>query len=689
MQLDAATWPVQFAPLNLEGMMDHLRMRTRFSLHCAAGLMTVVVWLSLGQGLIAAESSSGQERASRLGRKADFNLRDYRGKQHSLSDYRAARLVVLAFLGTECPLVKLYGPRLAELHHQFNKQGVVFLGVNANQHDSITEIAAYARRHDIPFPILKDVGNRLADALGAQRTPEVFVLGADRRVVYHGRIDDQYGVGYARPEPRREELKEALVQLLAGEPVAQPETTPVGCFIARVHEPKANASVTYVDQIAPILNRRCVECHRQGDIAPFALTEYEEAAGWAETIAEVVRDGRMPPWHANPEYGRFANDRALTDEEKHLIQRWVDEGAPSGDLTKAPKPPEFATGWGLKQPPDMVIAMADQPFDVPATGAVRYQYFTVDPGLKEDRWIKASEVVPGNRAVVHHVLVFAKAPDQSGRAAIDGFLASYVPGLRPPHYPQGMAKRLVAGSKLIFQVHYTPIGTPQTDLSKLGLVFADDADVKYEVVTSSAAQQSLHIKPELADQAYDALSQPAPSEVLLLSFMPHMHLRGQAFRYEAVFPDGRRSVLLDIPRYDFNWQTDYMLAEPLRLPAGSRIACRGVFDNSADNLNNPDPSATVRWGDQTWDEMLIGYFNVAVARQDTEARQPNSNNGGAGKRLSQNLDRIFKHLDRNSDGFIAMDEAPNQLKSVFVLLDANEDGKLSRKEFEAVKNFRD
>ncbi len=660
------------------------RQRSRFT--CG---LAIVAWLLAAAGTgSAAQATEGDQPSSRLGRQVDFNLRDYRGRQHTLADYQNAKLVVLAFLGTECPLVKLYGPRLAQLHEAFAERGVVFLGVNANQHDSITEIAAYARQHQIPFPILKDVGNRLADALGAQRTPEVFVLDGQRRVAYHGRIDDQYGVGYARSEPQREDLKEAIEQLLAGQPVAQPETTPVGCFIARVRQPKPDAEVTYAQHIAPILNRRCVECHRQGDIAPFALTDYDEVSGWADTIAEVVREGRMPPWHANPEYGKFANDRALTSEEKQLIQGWVDAGAPAGDLSQLPAPPQFASGWSLKQTPDVIIPMADKPFEVPATGAVRYQHFVVDPGLKEDRWIKASQVLPGNRAVVHHVLVFVQPPGEKGRLAVDGFLASYVPGLRPPVYPDGMAKRLPGGSKLIFQVHYTPIGTPQTDLCKLGLVFADDPDVQYEVITTSAVNQSLEIQPKLANQAFEAISKPAPVELQVLSFMPHMHLRGQAFRYEAVLPDGRREILLDIPRYDFNWQTEYVLAEPLRLPAGARIACRGVYDNSPDNLNNPDPSATVRWGAQTWEEMLIGYFNIAVPRRQAQLGRA-ARAAAPGREQGLVLDRLFEQLDRNGNGAIEPDEAPSRLQANFRLLDTDRDGQLSRSEFEAVKKFRE
>ncbi len=545
----------------------------------------------------------------------DFQLRDYRGAEHSLGQYANSKVVVLAFLGTECPLVKLYGSRLSELSREFESAGVTFLGVNSNQHDSVTEIAAYARRHEIPFPILKDVGNHLADAVGAERTPEVLVLDAQRQVRYRGRIDDQYGVGYAREQPRSHDLKQAITELLAGKDVSQPSTTAVGCLIAKLRAPKANAPVTYTEHIAPLLNRRCVECHRPGEIAPFALTEYDEVAGWASTIAEVVSEGRMPPWHANPDHGKFANDRALSSAEKDLIAQWARDGAPQGNPASKPPLPSVVAGWALPRQPDLIIPMADKPYQVPATGTVKYQYFMVDPQLTEDRWIQASEVIPGNRAVVHHVLVFAKdASSQLRGGGLEGFLSSYVPGLRPPVYPAGMAKKLKAGSQLIFQVHYTPIGTPEEDICKLGLIFADEAGVKQQVITTSAVQRKLEIVPGQADQSFSALSRSAPVDALLLGFMPHMHLRGQAFRYEAVFPDGRREILLDIPRYDFNWQTGYKLAEPRLLPRGTQIACQGMFDNSEDNLNNPDPTATVRWGDQTWEEMLIGYFDIAVPK---------------------------------------------------------------------------
>ncbi|MBM4073156.1 MAG: redoxin domain-containing protein [Planctomycetes bacterium] len=559
---------------------------------------------------------------------ANFTLQDFRGKEHSLSRRGDARLVVVAFLGTECPLAKHYGARLARLAKEYEAKGVAFLGIDSNAQDSVTAMAAYARLHDIAFPLLKDVGNKIADRFGAMRTPTVYLLDKDRVVRYQGRIDDQYGIGYQRDKPRSQDLVNAINDLLAGKAVSRAATKAEGCIIGRVRPAQAASPVTYSKHIAPIFNRRCVECHRQGEIAPFELTSHAQASGWAAMIAEVVEEGRMPPWHADPRHGKFVNDRRLSAAEKKLILEWAAAGAPEGDPRDLPSPPTFPqTGWQLPRKPDVVVPIRSTPVNVPATGAVRYQYFFADPGFKEDKWIEAVEVQPGNRAVVHHILVFA-LPEKGGRAAaaalgggVQGFLAGYVPGLRPIPYPPGMAKRVAAGSKLIFQVHYTPNGSPQTDLSKVAFLFTDPARITHEVKTISAAnRRGLSIPPGAANHKVEATRRIA-DDALLLGFMPHMHVRGKSFFYEAITADGKKETLLDVPNFDFNWQTAYRLATPRKLAAGDRVHCIAAYDNSAGNLSNPDPTKTVRWGDQTWNEMMIGYFDIAVAR-GKEKEQP-------------------------------------------------------------------
>ncbi len=637
--------------------------------------ITALAWF-LGWGV----SVGAQPAEDSIGRTvAAFTLQDYRGHQYSLNDFAEHPILVVAVLGTECPLAKLYAPRLVRLAREYASRGVGFVGINPNSHDSITELAAYARLHGIDFPLLKDLGNRVADQMGAERTPEVFVLDQERRICYRGRIDDQYGVGYIRPEPQRQDLKMALDDLLAGRPVAQACTPVTGCLIGRVAQPQDSAAVTYANQIARILQSRCVECHRDGDIAPFALTEYAEVAGWSEMIAEVVREGRMPPWHASPEFGTFANDRRLSDAERQAIFDWVAAGAPEGDPRELPPPRQFVSGWQLPQKPDLIVPMRQQPYEVPAEGVVQYEYFRVDPQLAEDRWIQAVEVLPGNRAVVHHILVFAEPPggfDRDFAGGARGFLAGYVPGVRALPYPDGMAKFLPAGSSLVFQLHYTPIGSVQNDLSQIGFVFADAESVRYEVKTMSAFQPFLQIPPEVSDHR-EATRTRLHESVQLLAMMPHLHVRGKSFQYLSRLPgQSEWTTLLDVPAYDFNWQTAYRLTQPLALPSGTEIRCVAQYDNSEDNLNNPDPKATVRWGEQTWDEMLIGYFDMAVPLDPSQKSD-------RGSRPIDRIDRVEEfilQLDQDCDDQLQLAELPSGLRRRFAAADLDRDGVLSSAE---------
>jgi peroxiredoxin len=548
----------------------------------------------------------------------DFTLRDYRGAERSLREFADRKLVVVAFTGTECPLARLYGPRLAQLAREYEPKGVAFIGICSNQQDSISAIAQYARDGEIKFPILKDVGNAVADQFGAVRTPEVFVLDAGRVVRYRGRIDDQYGIGFARPRPGHRDLAAALDELLAGKPVTTPVTTAPGCFIGRVQPAVKAGPVTYSKHIAPILQKHCVECHRPGEIGPFSMTSYREVAGWTDTIEEVLRDGRMPPWHADPAYGHFSNDSRLPEAEKQLIFDWIKGGAPEGDPRDLPKPVAFTHGWRIPKP-DLVLRIPHA-FHVPAQGDVPYQFIVVDPGFKEDKWVKAAEIRPTCRAVVHHVLVFVQPPG-GGHDRYGGFAANWlagtVPGARPQILPEGTAKFVPAGSRFLLQIHYTTNGKPQTDQTCLGLVFADPKEVKKEVSTEMAANPKFAIPPNTGRYPVES-DNVVEEDSILLELMPHTHLRGKTFRYEAFYPDGRSEVLLDLPRYDFNWQNSYTLAEPKRLPKGTRIHCLATYDNSKDNPSNPNPNVTVRWGDQTWEEMMIGYYNVVPADQDLQ-----------------------------------------------------------------------
>lgn len=584
----------------------------------------LVASLLLASGL----SASAEETESLIGRQIDgFELKDFRGETHQLSDYADSQLVVVAFLGTECPLAKLYGPRMQQLNEEFASQGVTFVAINSNRQDSITEMASHARIHNMEFPFLKDVGNHVADQFGATRTPQIFVLDEDRVIRYQGRIDGQYsfgaGVGYAAPKLQRRDLAEALEELLAGNDVSVAVTEAKGCLIGRVREVNSESEVTYSNQIARIFQDRCVQCHREGQIAPFSMTSYEEVAGWGEMIAEVVSENRMPPWHADPQHGAFSNDTRLSDDEQAMIFDWVANGCPEGDVANLPEPREYPESWMMPREPDQVIFFGDEAVSIKAEGVEAYRHYIVDPGFTEDKWVTWAECMPGNRQVVHHIIVFIRPPGIKSRSEDPdirgfGFLAGFAPGTRPVEFPAGMAKKIPAGSQLVFQMHYTPCGSPQEDLSSIGLIFTDPEEVTHQVATTATSNHAFAIPPGAFDHKVEA-THKFSRDTTLLSMFPHMHVRGKAFRYEATYPDGSHEVLLDVPHYDFNWQNSFILAEPKSIPKGTEIHCTAWYDNSTDNPNNPDPTEEVRWGPQTWHEMMIGWYDIAfpVAQADT------------------------------------------------------------------------
>ena len=608
---------------------------------------------------------------------APFTLNDYRGATVNSVDFADSKCLVVAFLGTECPLAKLYGPRLQTLSSEYESQGVKFLAINSNQQDSIAEIAEYVKQHEIKFSILKDPGHKVADQFGAARTPEVFVLDPLGAVLYRGRVDDQYIVGVHREAPLRQDLRTALDEILAGKPVTVAQTDAIGCLIGRVREPKSDSSVTWSNQISRIAQAHCVECHRPGEIAPFPMLTYEDAQGWGDMIAEVVSEHRMPPWHADPAHGKFSNDRSLSTEDRDLILTWVQNGCPEGDKSQLPPERTFTEGWQLTKQPDLVVAMGDKPFSIPENAGpegVEYQYFSVDPKIKTDKWVSELEVVPGNHAIVHHIIVYVQPDGKKSRGQGD-FLCAYVPGARPLPLATGHAKKIKAGSWFKFQVHYTPNGSPQEDLSKVGLVFVDQKTVTHQVLTTEVINTRFKIEPELDDQSFTAVSQASPFDVTMMSMAPHMHLRGKAFKYELELPDGTRTTLLDVPKYDFNWQTNYRLAEPLLIPAGARLHCTAVYNNSPSNPANPDSTKTVTWGDQSWDEMMLGYFDLLVPRNLTDKKP---------MKTAINPENIISRFDQDKDGKISRDEAKGHdvLKRGFAIGDTNTDGYLDLAEID-------
>ncbi len=397
----------------------------------------------------------------------------------------------------------------------------------------------------------------------------------------------------------------------------------------------AGKTPTYNKDIQPILATRCVSCHRTGEIGPMEFSSYAKVRPWAKSIRQSVLHRRMPPWFADPHYGKFSNDRSMPQAEIDTLVAWVDAGSPEGSPRDLRPQPTFIDGWNIPRPE--LVVRAPQPFPVPKDGDVDYQYIVVPLGLKEDKWVETVEARPTDRSVVHHIVVYVRDPSnnwlrgeaQPGvpfvppRQSQDGkprndiggagneILTIYTPGNLPDRWKPGQAKFVRAGSDLVFQLHYTPNGkNATTDHSQVGLIFAKQPPTE-RVMTMAASNSKFAIPPGDANYRVDSRPAQLPSNATLMSFFPHMHLRGKAFEYRVKVPGQEKQVLLNIPRYDFNWQLTYRLEQPLVLPAGSEVEVTGWFDNSPNNKYNPDPKATVKFGEQSWEEMCIGFFDIS------------------------------------------------------------------------------
>ncbi len=365
----------------------------------------------------------------------------------------------------------------------------------------------------------------------------------------------------------------------------------------------APKAVTYSKDVAPILYKNCAECHRPGEVAPFSVLSYKDVRPWAKSIKEQVASKQMPPWHADPAHGQWKNDRRLAQADLDAIIAWVNGGALEGNPKELPPAPKFIAGWNIGQP-DQTFSIPEQ--KIPTTGVVAYQYLTVKTNFTEDKWIQAAEINSSGRDAVHHVIVFIKAPGiTTGNE--QSLLCGTAPGEQPAQFPSGYARRVPAGAELVFQMHYTPNGKATSDVTTLGLIYAKEP-VKRAVLTRGVMQMKFEIPAGAA--AHEVRSQYTFTEdAHITSFMPHMHLRGKDFIYTAYFPDGTSRVLLNVPRYDFNWQTYYVPQETVAMPKGTRIECIAHFDNSPANKFNPDPAKLVKWGEQTWEEMMIGWVS--------------------------------------------------------------------------------
>jgi peroxiredoxin len=599
------------------------------------------------------------------------SLRDLRGNRRALHDFKSHKAIVLIFLGTDCPVANLYVPGLIELEKSFRQQQVQFLGIYANESDDLGQIAGHATDRDLPFPVLKDSGQRLATLVGVTRVPTVAVLDSAFILRYRGRVSDQYGVSARRPKATRSDLAAALAEVVAGRAVTVAETEADGCLLDCAGPRPLAQEVSYAKDVAPILQSHCQACHRPQQAAPFSLLTYADAVKHAAMIREVTTQRRMPPWHADPRYGRFRNERRLTPQEIDTLAAWVDSGLARGDDKDLPKPAVWSEDWSRGKP-DLVIAMP-QEFQVPADGVVPYKSWIIATNFKEDKWVRLAQVRPGAPSVVHHVVVYILQEGQKGPLARDGsmsILVGWAPGDLALDCPPDTALRVPKGASLRFEMHYTPNGTTVTDRSSVGITFADKPP-RYELLINDFANMAIELPPHDPHYRAEAAFR-LRADARILAFTPHMHWRGKDYLYEVIYPDGKRQTLLSVPRWDFNWQNVYRFQEPLKLPKGATLHAVAHWDNSVNNPLNPDPSQTVRFGLQSWEEMMVGFVAYVWERPETAAE--------LAKNPPSMSELFFDRLDVNADNFLTPNEIPSRLKPYFDATGIKKD-KISRAEF--------
>lgn len=527
---------------------------------------------------------------------------DIRSLPRTLDDFGKKKAIVLVFINTTCPVAQKYLPTLQAMEKEYRGKDVQFVGVNAAEDDTVITMATHAVKFEVEFPVVKDFGGVCATSLGATRTPEAVVLDAERRIVYRGRIDDQFRLGGVRKEPTARELKDAIDAILAGKKVATTETEVDGCPITfpKARKPK---DVTFAEHVAPILQKHCWECHKAGGSAPFALTTHKAVAARADALAEVVTDQRMPPWFASHEFGPFTNRRAISDEERNVLSDWAKTGAAAGDLAKAPPVPvEVKEKWQIGKP-DLVLETLE--FDLPAAGDIPYKYTLLPHNFAEDTWVQNIQITSDNPRSLHHANLAHGS--LKGGVNADNFITGYVPGGEPMNLDSGVAFMIPKGSFLGLQIHFVSTGKPEKCKISVGIRFPRDV-VQTRLRNIQLFDTRFAIPPGAPAHKVTA-SKVLDTDVIGVGMFSHMHLRGKDMTFAAQTPDGKRDTLLVIANYNFEWQIPYRW-EPgkKRFAKGTRLECIAHYDNSSFNPYNPDPKATVRNGPQTHNEMMYGFF---------------------------------------------------------------------------------
>lgn len=546
---------------------------------------------------------------------------------------KAPAATVRLYLSTDCPVAAKYTPRIQALVREFEPKGVRFEALFPNALETVDGVARYAKERGYHFDASLDAGAKQAKADGTTMIPTVVIFDHQGRMVYRGPIDDNktdenVTVQYAR---------DVLHKLLQEKDAAFTEVpVELGCMLMPGDDAARSAPITYAEHVAPILYKHCTPCHRPGEVAPFSLTSYDEAKKWAPMIAWATETNRMPPWKAVAGYNSFHDENRLSDDQIQLLKQWSATGAPRGDVKREPAPPKFSEGWLLGKP-DLILKAA-KPFKLDGEGRDVYRNFVFKTDFKETKWVRAIDVRPGNRKVVHHVIAFL---DEQGRSialeekendgqpgyttfggvgfAPSGSLGGWAPGLQPSFSPEGTAFELKPGTTIVLQVHYHKSGKPEEDQTELALYFAEEPP-RRTLRLAWIANPLFRIPPGAKDHLVTARF-PVPADVTAYAAMPHMHLLGKEMKAWVEKPDGSTIPLVWVKDWEFNWQFIYAFKEPLKIPRGSTIRVEARYDNSADNPNNPNnPPKPVTWGEQTTDEMMLLIVQFTVDNEQPPQR---------------------------------------------------------------------
>jgi hypothetical protein len=612
----------------------------RWPTHFIGSLTTaVILLLNLGR------TSSVLAEAPRTIDHSVLRGLDLSGRLHRFGERSQTKVVVAVFLSTECPICTSYLTDLGKLASMYRRRGVEVYGITADVSISRAQLQALYRQRRVAFPILFDASGELRAALSPTHVPQVYVLNERGEQLYSGAIDDRdFQVARGNEHASRHFLGDAIEAALAGQPIDIQTTKPIGHRLEEPVDKSKAGNVTFTRDIAPIMQAHCASCHRPGQSGPFSLLTYNDVSRHARQIAEVTKSRFMPPWKPAPDYGRFLDERRLSEREISMLEVWASTGKPEGNQADLPIVTEFVEGWRLGQP-DKILRMREM-FHVPASGPDIRQYFVIPTRLTADRLITAIDFHPGTPQAIHHASFYLDT-NQAGRRLDDndpepgyrgfggpgflsaGTLRSWFPGMSPRRLPKGMGRRVPRGSDIVAEIHYVCTGKAEHDRSEIGLYYAPQS-ARQLVVEVQVGNKNINI-PAGAQRHHERASYTVPVDTTVLVVSPHMHVIGREIKVAATLPDGTTEPLVWIKDWDFNWQSQYSYAEPVHLPQGSRIDVDAWFDNSTRNPLNPSsPPRTVVWGEGTTDEMLICNFQCTCASMDEL------------QRLVEDYERYFK-----------------------------------------------